>query len=192
MGLLASPAVDQFTEWDAIVTTGRQFYKAPTSVYGNMTSVIDANTNYQRTTEKPLFLESEHQHPEIEIASIYDSSIEGKVEDTEFELNSNDEFSTSLETREATVAQDNAGQNSDKKPKIGGERKTKTIEITPMVKIRNNGSIQVYGKKGYYILPINRDDPVAKSIEKAFRGRPNSQKKQRNGSDLLVFKTEDK
>jgi hypothetical protein len=73
----------------------------------------------------------------------------------EVSISSESDTSITLPKREVTVTENNVYLGMNDKPDV----KYKQIEVTPQIKIRNNGLIRVFGRKGYHVLPANPSDP---------------------------------
>jgi len=169
MGLLDPTTTDIFEQKTVVLSDRHGFHDRTTELYGNTTTHILVFGDYHGGTERALYLEEEYQQPTIETISVSDGEIECRITDgyrlssldrespasKEVSISSESDTSITLPKREVTVTENNVYLGMNDKPDV----KYKQIEVTPQIKIRNNGLIRVFGRKGYHVLPANPSDP---------------------------------
>lgn len=185
LGLVNSPEIRRFIQEDTVVTDGRIVTgispnSEDTSVlYQGSTSVINiGDVKYNRTNERGLFLQNPIQQPTVEIASEMENAIRCSVENEEFTIRSEKEREITLQSRTTEIS---AGKIREPRAELkseiaNAERPTETIDVTPKVKIRNNGVVTAFGAAGNYVIPPNTEDPMAKNMIAARREAPNAER----------------
>jgi len=181
LGLINHPAVEEFSGADTIVSTGTEFINSPGTIYGETTSTITVSTDYHRIGEKILYLSSQYKQPDIEIDSVDNQGTNLKINDRELSVLSGEEKSVTLSSAKVMVTEDDV-----KLGKESSEIDYRSIEITPKINIRDNGTVHVFGQEGYHILPTNSEDQFTDHFISARSDNKSSRIVSEQNADLFV------
>lgn len=181
VGLLSNPATDVFSDADAVVTTGRDFSEAPTDVFGNTTTALTVEADQPTASERVLFLESKYTQPTLEVNSADTDEVTATVGDEELTLSAGDETTVSLASAEVEVPDDTVYLGEEKP-----DPEYKTIEVEPRIELRHNGSVDVFGKQGRYIVPMNANDPFTQRFKGMRKDNKGSSVVEQAGPNLFV------
>jgi len=181
VGLVSNPATSVFSDADAVVTTGRDFSEVPADVFGNTTTALTVDADHPTASERVLFLESKYTQPKLEINSANTDEVNASIGDEKVTFSAGEERTVSLSPAEVEVPDDTV-YLGEKKP----DPEYKTIEVEPRIELRHNGSVDVFGKQGRYIVPMNANDPFTQRFKGMRKDNEGSSVVKKAGPNLFV------
>ena len=192
MGLL-SPKTDLFENEVPVISADGILVPKKTEIFGNTTTALMTTPNKHKSMERILLLEEEYERPTLNIGDVIESKITGDIEDRKFSVSAGEERNLELSSKEVIVTEDKTGMERTPDPDNSEEEHApdpeyKTISVNPKLRIRHNGILRVFGKQGYYTVPINQNDPFSRQFIKLWEDKQSAKKIQEDGADLFVVK----
>jgi len=151
LGLVNGSVVSEFENADWVVSDGQNYHQSPRHLHGSSVGSVIVNKSFIRGHARGLLLEKDHQEPRVNIGKSGSNEVSVQVgEQEETSIPPGESCARSLPEREVTVLDDDG--NSDSKSK------EVPLSVKPRLKVANYGRVEVFGKEGYSVVPLNPGD----------------------------------
>ena len=183
MGIIDDSIVESFSNADNFIITDGEVSQLPTAVYGRSTSALTLSQTFSSGSERFLVIESEVQEPEVELKQ-NDDTILARINNRKITVPPNEIVETNLPEIEVDVI-DHEVRSED------GNSSLTSINAEPMIRIKNNGILDVFGKEGYSVVPASSENEYINRFINVNSNKPNSRSVKKDGNKLFIIKRGD-
>lgn len=193
---LAGAPLDPFAENNGVVS-GEGFRPLPgAALSAREEPMLTVTSDYRGVERTTLHLEEKYTPPRVEV-ELDGGRATVSTNEQPFHVSTNAEKAVELESRTVDVRERGKETRTVPNPREGGPD---TVEmtapgpvvsrtVTPSVRVRNHGRVDVFGAPNADVVPLDSDDERARSIVQSLKATANS--RIRTDQDLLVLEKEE-
>lgn len=193
---LTGAPLDVFQTNDTVVTTGNDFYGLPASIPKLATTDrLTVTADYSRLREEILALEDQYTVPHVQLSAEGGDTVTATADGRNVTVAADDTATLELEPRDVKVRGQSTGTKMVENPRTEGdelievakEGSVEPVAVTPTVKVRNHGTLKVYGTPNGRVLPLDSTNEYAQNRVSSILSAPDNDIQRTDEADLLVL-----
>lgn len=189
--------IEIFSNNSGVIVVNGDFNDIPTVTGAYNTRSLPLRTDFRGVTIESAVAETDIRHPTVQIKQ-EKNTVKLSSEGESITVTQNNEATLELSAREVEIR-----PKSSEFEKIPNEREKgpeevivnvpeepQTVEVSPVLSIRNRGKIPVHGVKDGFVFPIPSSDPYASIIINNVMSDPRYADRINKNDDILVVREE--